>query len=431
MGMTQNYVGSNNVNLFIPHGNYGTRGRWGEDQSAPRYLHIELSPIARLIFLDDESSDQQGKEVKPGRNWSWVEYQCPSYHPIHIIKNMMHLIDFKGNVDKLPVEMRPWYKGFHGRIEGSQSSDGNYTSYGYFQFRIKQYYMLQGYKKYGDDASPIDIRVKLSVLVEFYKIGMEQYQTRLNNLRNKKAAEVLKLRSELDFVKRYHEGNIILSNDHMQKNVDLLEYIKHQGFEDNPENLASLKLVSLTKESETALKKELAKMEEELNKVENKAAATRLRAINATGYVNVTRRDISAWFNLFLSFVKLQTGPLAAYCKLSLNHVLVFHDDMTLPCGVLRLYVPNGGHVYHNGLKSVIYHFRGYREFPWPRFGEFEFPNFMNLNDLFPVLESMLNILPGIGRPPGQMDPKAFLLQKFNATARRRVIIWWLCVCLR
>lgn len=95
-----------------------------------------------------------------------------------------------------------------------------------------------------------------------------------NNLRNKKATEVLKLNSELDFVKRYREGNIILSNDHMQKNVDLLEYIKHQGFEGNPEDLASLKLVSLTKESETALEKELAKMEEEFSKVENKAAAT-------------------------------------------------------------------------------------------------------------------------------------------------------------
>lgn len=27
----------------------------------------------------------------------------------------------------------------------------------------------------------------------------------------------------------------------------------------------------------------------------------------------------------------------------------------------------------------------------------------------------------GIGKPPGQMDPKAFLLQKFNASAQERV----------
>ncbi|CAL2262647.1 unnamed protein product [Prunus armeniaca] len=87
-------------------------------------------------------------------------------------------------------------------------------------------------------------------------------------------------------------------------------------------------------------------------------------------------------------------GPLAAYYKLPLNRVLVFHDDMNLPCGVLRLH-PNGGHGCHNGVKSVMYHFRGNREFPRLRIG--------------------------IGRPPGQMDPKAFLLQKFNATAQGRI----------
>ncbi|KAL9455438.1 hypothetical protein AB3S75_010792 [Citrus x aurantiifolia] len=88
------------------------------------------------------------------------------------------------------------------------------------------------------------------------------------------------------------------------------------------------------------------------------------------------------------------TGPLAAYYKLPLNRVLVFHDDMGLPCGVLRLR-HNGGHGGHNGLKSVMNNFRGNREFARLRIG--------------------------IGRPPGQMDPKAFLLQKFNAIARERI----------
>ncbi|KAK6925774.1 Peptidyl-tRNA hydrolase [Dillenia turbinata] len=87
-------------------------------------------------------------------------------------------------------------------------------------------------------------------------------------------------------------------------------------------------------------------------------------------------------------------GPLAAYYKLPLNRVVVFFDDMNLPCGVLRLH-NKGGHGSHNGLKSVIYHFRGNREFGRLRIG--------------------------IGRPPGQMDPKAFLLQKFNAIARERI----------
>ncbi|XP_024985567.1 peptidyl-tRNA hydrolase, mitochondrial [Cynara cardunculus var. scolymus] len=88
------------------------------------------------------------------------------------------------------------------------------------------------------------------------------------------------------------------------------------------------------------------------------------------------------------------SGPLAAYYKLPLNRVVVFHDDMDLPCGVLRLQ-PKGGHGSHNGMKNVIYHFRGNREF--------------------------VRLRIGIGKPPGQMDPKAFLLQKFNATAQERI----------
>uniref|UniRef100_A0A0E0L6N6 Uncharacterized protein n=1 Tax=Oryza punctata TaxID=4537 RepID=A0A0E0L6N6_ORYPU len=70
-------------------------------------------------------------------------------------------------------------------------------------------------------------------------------------------------------------------------------------------------------------------------------------------------------------------GPLAAYYKLPLIRVLVAFDDRDLPCGVLRLQ-PKGGYGHHNG----------------------------------------------IGWPPGQMDPKAFVLQKFNKTSREQVNIW-------
>ncbi|XP_073145828.1 peptidyl-tRNA hydrolase, mitochondrial isoform X2 [Henckelia pumila] len=43
------------------------------------------------------------------------------------------------------------------------------------------------------------------------------------------------------------------------------------------------------------------------------------------------------------------SGPMAAYYMLPLNRVLVFHDDMGLPCGVLRLH-PKGNHGSHNGV---------------------------------------------------------------------------------
>ncbi|KAJ6714166.1 PEPTIDYL-TRNA HYDROLASE [Salix viminalis] len=92
-------------------------------------------------------------------------------------------------------------------------------------------------------------------------------------------------------------------------------------------------------------------------------------------------------------------GPLAAYYKLPLNRVIVFCNysfmmtwNCHVECSDFKRKEVMG---CHKGLKSVINHFRGNREFARLRIG--------------------------IGRPPGQMDPKAFLLQKFNATARERI----------
>ncbi|CBI39162.3 unnamed protein product, partial [Vitis vinifera] len=44
-------------------------------------------------------------------------------------------------------------------------------------------------------------------------------------------------------------------------------------------------------------------------------------------------------------------GPLAAYYKLPLNRMVVFHDDKSLPCGVLCLH-HKGGHGSHNGYEK-------------------------------------------------------------------------------
>ncbi|VAH54106.1 unnamed protein product [Triticum turgidum subsp. durum] len=111
--------------------------------------------------------------------------------------------------------------------------------------------------------------------------------------------------------------------------------------------------------------------------------------VNHDSMLNPCDADTPLFF-LFL----LRAGAFAAYYKLPLHRVIVAYDDTDLPCGVLRLQ-PKGGYGRHNGLKSVIYHFRKNREFGRLRIG--------------------------IGRPPGQMDPKAFVLQKFNKTGRERI----------
>ncbi|KAG8489293.1 hypothetical protein CXB51_017343 [Gossypium anomalum] len=70
------------------------------------------------------------------------------------------------------------------------------------------------------------------------------------------------------------------------------------------------------------------------------------------------------------------------------------YDEMSLPNGVLRLQ-PKGGHGHHNGVKSVMGHLDGSREFP--------------------------RLCIGIGNPPGAMDMKAYLLQKFSPAERNQI----------
>ena len=77
---------------------------------------------------------------------------------------------------------------------------------------------------------------------------------------------------------------------------------------------------------------------------------------------------------------------LVNFYKLPLEKLLVAHDDLDLPFGTLRLR-PAGGPGGQKGMASAI-DYLGTREFPRLRIG--------------------------IGRPPGRMDPAAYVLQSFT-----------------
>ncbi|CAN6445322.1 unnamed protein product [Victoria cruziana] len=96
----------------------------------------------------------------------------------------------------------------------------------------------------------------------------------------------------------------------------------------------------------------------------------------------------------YVNFSGESVGPLAAYYQVPIRHILVVYDEMSLPNGVLRLQ-PKGGHGHHNGMKSVMEHLDGCHQFP--------------------------RLCIGIGNPPGTMDVKAFLLQKFSTEEREQV----------
>jgi PTH1 family peptidyl-tRNA hydrolase len=72
------------------------------------------------------------------------------------------------------------------------------------------------------------------------------------------------------------------------------------------------------------------------------------------------------------------------------DHLVVVHDELDLPYGTLRIKV-GGGDNGHNGLRSVR-----------AALGTGAF----------------LRVRFGIGRPPGRMDPAAFVLRLFSASER-------------
>ena len=146
VGMAQDFVGSNNINLLQPNGQFGTRIMGGTDAASARYIHTQLSPITDLIFPKKdfpllEYIDDDGLSVEPkwycpiipmvlvngmvgiGTGFSTT---IPHYNPIDCIKNI------KRKLEGLPyLTMMPWYKGFTGKIikkdQKQFTTNGKYT----------------------------------------------------------------------------------------------------------------------------------------------------------------------------------------------------------------------------------------------------------------------------------------------------------------
>ena len=146
INMAQDYVGSNNINLLVPSGQFGTRLLGGKDSGSPRYIFTHLQPITKILFNDHDSKlldylDDDGMAIEPkyyipliplilvnGSEGIGTGYSTniPCYNPDDIITNLKKLIDSDGTAELLP--MVPWYRGFKGEIV--QESEHKYISTG-------------------------------------------------------------------------------------------------------------------------------------------------------------------------------------------------------------------------------------------------------------------------------------------------------------
>ena len=97
-----------------------------------------------------------------------------------------------------------------------------------------------------------------------------------------------------------------------------------------------------------------------------------------------------------MTYMNRSGGPtqaVAAWFKVGPERTIVCHDDLDIEVGALRL-KRGGGHAGHNGLRDIDRAF-GTREY--------------------------LRVRIGIGRPPGRMPAKDFVLRRFQPVERATI----------
>ena len=131
VGMAQDFVGSNNVNMLLPIGQHGSRLCGGSDAASARYIYTRLSPAATLVYRPEDAGileylEDEGAKVEPrtflpivppvllngtvgiGTGFST---SVPCYCPRAVIDNVRRLVRGEDMED-----MAPWYRGFTGEI---------------------------------------------------------------------------------------------------------------------------------------------------------------------------------------------------------------------------------------------------------------------------------------------------------------------------
>lgn len=131
IGLSQDFVGSNNFELLSPIGQFGSRIQGGKDAASPRYIFCDINPLTRDLFIKEDLAilkhlEDDGQVVEPewyipiiplvlvnGANGIGTGFstQVPNFNPLDVIENVRAFI--AGEPMKTLV---PWYRGFNGLI---------------------------------------------------------------------------------------------------------------------------------------------------------------------------------------------------------------------------------------------------------------------------------------------------------------------------
>jgi DNA topoisomerase-2 len=147
--LANDYMGSNNINLLEPCGQFGTRLMGGKDASQTRYIFTRLTSEARKLFDPKDDAilnylDDDGRSIEPdfymptlpmilvnGSEGIGTGFSCyvPPFNPKDIRDNITNVLNGK-SIQK----MKPWFRGFKGKIfeqdDDSWVTQGVWTTIG-------------------------------------------------------------------------------------------------------------------------------------------------------------------------------------------------------------------------------------------------------------------------------------------------------------
>jgi DNA topoisomerase-2 len=149
INMAQTFVGSNNINLLKPNGQFGTRVKGGKDAASERYTFTQLNALTRYIFPETDDYvlnylDDDGTRVEPefyvpiipfalvnGISGIGTGFSCsiPPFNPTQLVAYLKNkLVGYAVH----PVgEFTPYYEGFKGTV--AKIGDSKYLIKGCYE----------------------------------------------------------------------------------------------------------------------------------------------------------------------------------------------------------------------------------------------------------------------------------------------------------
>jgi DNA topoisomerase-2 len=220
--MAQNFVGSNNLNLLLPIGNFGYRKMGGKEAASPRYIFTRLNELTLKLFRKEDEpilihKYEEGRKIEPvvyapilptilingclgiGTGFST---DIPMFNPKDVAKNIIKMLE-----GDYPDYINPWYKGFKGKI--TKNGTNKYITSGIFEVI--------------NENSVRVTEIPIGMTIDKYKETMENFIE--ENAETDKKDKKIKTKNNIYFIDKIIEngGNnkvdftIIFKQNYLQK----------------------------------------------------------------------------------------------------------------------------------------------------------------------------------------------------------------------